>query len=219
VDWGRKADSARLCSGLAGLAKFERGARCSERKIYKDIEGLSELSDLEGLFLLRPEKKGKKMLSKKQLKIREFELSDLEYVKDLIKRTIDICYRDVYCKEIMDFFDMFHWGGNILKTAQDGYIVVAEVQGEIVGTGSLIGGAILRVFVDPAYQKQGIGKMIMNELEMRATMNGVETVQLRALANAKKFYESLGYLTVANSLVEVDNGRNFEYYQMEKRLK
>jgi GNAT superfamily N-acetyltransferase len=168
---------------------------------------------------LRSEKKGKKMLSKKQIKLREFELSDLEYVKNLIKRTIDICYRDVYCKEIVDFFDMFHWYGNILKTAQDGYIVVAEVQGKIVGTGGVIGGAVLRVFVDPAYQKQGLGKMIMNELEMRATANGVKTVRLRALANAKKFYESLGYLTVANSLVEVDTGRHFEYYQMEKRLK
>ncbi|MCX5636356.1 MAG: GNAT family N-acetyltransferase [Planctomycetota bacterium] len=159
------------------------------------------------------------MLSKEQIKVRDFELSDLEYVKDLVKRTINICYRDVYCKEIVDFFDMFHWDGNILKTARDGYIVVVEVQGKIVGTGSIIGGAILRVFVDPAYQKQGLGRMIMNKLEMRATANGVETVQLRALANAKKFYESLGYLTVANSLVEVDNGRNFEYYQMEKRLK
>lgn len=168
---------------------------------------------------MRPEKKGKKMLSKKQVKVREFELSDLEYVKDLIKRTINICYRDVYCREIMDFFDMFHWDGNILKTAQDGYIVVAEVQGKIVGTGSVIGSAILRVFVDAAYQKQGLGKMIMNELEMRAMANGVGTVQLRALANAKKFYESLGYLTVANSMVEVDNGMHFEYYQMEKTLK
>lgn len=159
------------------------------------------------------------MLSKEQIKVRDFELSDLEYVKDLVKRTINICYRDVYCKEIMDFFDMFHWDGNILKTAQDGYIVVAEVQGKIVGTGSLIGGAILRVFVDPSHQKQGLGRMIMNELEMRATANGVKTVQLRALANAKKFYESLGYLTVTEGLVEVDNGTHFEYYQMEKTLK
>jgi len=41
---------------------------------------------------------------------------------------------------------------------------------------------------------------------------------LRALAAAKKFYESLGYVTVAKGLVEVDNGRHLEYYKMVKSL-
>lgn len=167
---------------------------------------------------LKANRRGKKMLSKEQVSVRRFKLSDLESVKDVIHKTIDICYNGFYLKEVMDYFDMFHWDGNILKVARDGYTVVVEIQGKIVGTGSVIGDSVLRVFVDPAYQKQGLGKMIMNELETQAAASGVKVVQLRALAAARKFYESLGYVTVAKGLVEIDNGRHLEYYKMVKSL-
>jgi len=158
------------------------------------------------------------MLSKEQILVREFRTSDLESVKELINRTIDVCYNGFYLREVMDYFGMYNWDGNILKAARDGYIVVVETQGKIVGTGSIIGEVVLRVFVDPGYQRQGLGKMIMNELERQAATNGVKIVQLRALANARKFYESLGYVTVDKGLVKVDNGGCLEYYQMEKGL-
>jgi len=58
----------------------------------------------------------------------------------------------------------------------------------------------------------------MNELETQAAASGVKVVQLRALAAARKFYESLGYVTVAKGLVEIDNGRHLEYYKMVKSL-
>ena len=159
------------------------------------------------------------MLSKEQILVREFRTSDLESVKELINRAIDVCYNGFYLREVMDYFGMYNWDGNILKAARDGYIVVVETQGKIVGTGSIIGEVVLRVFVDPGYQRQGLGKMIMNELERQAATNGVKIVQLRALANARRFYESLGYSTVDKSTVEVDNDRWLEYYQMEKKLK
>ncbi len=158
------------------------------------------------------------MLSKEQISVRGFRLSDLENVKELINRTISISYNGFYVKEVMNYFDMYNWDGNILKAARDGCVVVVEAHGKIVGTGSVMGNVISRVFVDPGYQKQGLGKMIMKELERRAATNGVKTVQLRALANAKKFYESTGYSTVDKGLVEVDNGRHLDYYQMEKEL-
>lgn len=159
------------------------------------------------------------MSPREQILVREFELSDLESVKNLIKRTIDICYNGYYLREVLDYFEMYNWNGNILKVARDGHIVVAETQGEVVGTGSLINDVILRVFVDPTHHRQGLGRMVVNELERRAAANGVKVVHLRALANAMKFYESLGYLTSAKGLLEVDNGRHLEYYQMYKRLK
>jgi len=159
------------------------------------------------------------MLPKEQIHLREFEPSDLDQVRDLINRTIRVCYGDVYLKEIMDYFDMFHWGGNILKGARDGYTVVAETRGKIVATGSLAGEAILRVFVDPAHQKQGLGRVVMKELEKHAAARGVQVVRLRALANAKNFYESLGYRTISQRAVEVDNARHLEYYEMVKSLR
>lgn len=158
------------------------------------------------------------MLSKEQILVRGFRLADLENVKELINRTIDVCYKGYYCNEVMEYFDMYNWDGNILKVARDGYIVVVEKQGKIIGTGSVVGDVISRVFVDPGQQRQGLGKMIMNELERQAATNGVKVARLRALANARRFYESLGYVTVDKGLVKVDNGGCLEYYQMEKGL-
>ena len=158
------------------------------------------------------------MLSKEQILVRGFRLADLENVKELINRTIDVCYKGYYCNEVMEYFDMYNWDGNILKVARDGYIVVVEKQGKIIGTGSVVGDVISRVFVDPGQQRQGLGKMIMSELERQAATNGVKVARLRALANARKFYESLGYVTVDKGLVKIDNGRCLEYYQMEKGL-
>lgn len=158
------------------------------------------------------------MLSKEQILVRGFRLADLENVKELINRTIDVCYKGYYCNEVMEYFDMYNWDGNILKVARDGYIVVVEKQGKIIGTGSVVGDVISRVFVDPGQQRQGLGKMIMSELERQAATNGVKVARPRALANARKFYESLGYVTVDKGLVKIDNGRCLEYYQMEKGL-
>jgi GNAT superfamily N-acetyltransferase len=126
------------------------------------------------------------MASKEQILVREFKLADLDSVKELINRTINVCYNGFYLREVMDYFEMYNWEGNILKAARDGYIVVVETQQRIVVTGSVIGNVILRVFVDPTYQKKGLGGMIMNALESRAAANGVKVLQLRALANAKK---------------------------------
>ena len=158
------------------------------------------------------------MSVKQEIRIRKFERPDLEEVKALIERTIDTCYDGYYCREVMDYFDMFHWPGNILKVAREGFVAVALIEGKIVATGSIIKDKILRVFVDPSYQKRGLGRMIMDALEKQAAAGGLKSVQLRSLANAKKFYESLGYQTIEKGRVEVDNGSALEYYQMVKEL-
>lgn len=67
---GRKVESARLCFGLA---KFGRNARCSEQKTYKDIEDLSELSTLKGLFYWGLKRKERKMILKDSKKDAGYE--------------------------------------------------------------------------------------------------------------------------------------------------
>jgi GNAT superfamily N-acetyltransferase len=158
------------------------------------------------------------MLLKEKVRVRRFEIKDLEEVKELIARTIEVCYGDYYLKEVIDFFGMFHWDGNILKTALDGYIAVAEVNGRITATGSLMDDFILRVFVDPKHQKKGLGRMIMVGLERQASARGVKVLRLRSLASSRKFYESLGYKTVERGFEEVDNRKFFEYYRMVKEI-
>lgn len=152
------------------------------------------------------------------MKIREFRKTDLAAVKDLVNKTIDICYTGVYCAEAVQFFKDWHHDEKILKKAEDGYTIVLEQGGRIVGTGTLIYDEIVRVFVNPASQKYGFGKLIMQKLEEKAIAEGVEVVRLDASIPSKEFYDLLGYLTLEETFLEVGDNQRLDYYKMQKVL-
>jgi putative acetyltransferase len=150
--------------------------------------------------------------------IREFIEPDLQAVKQLVDRTIDISYADAYPDEAIAFFKEYHSETHILDDAKNGYTIVLEADGGIIGTGTLAGTTIGRVFVDPSYQHQGLGKAIMRRLEEKALANGVETLDLSASLVAKPFYDSLGYTTQEERAIPVENDRKLRYYAMVKRI-
>lgn len=158
------------------------------------------------------------MLQKDEIRIRDFSLSDLKRVEELINKTVDVCYRPVMREEVIRYLKGFHNTENILKIAEQGCTIVAEKNSKMVGTGSVVDGVVLRVYIDPDFQKQGIGKRIMRELERRSIREGVEEVMLRSTAVSWKFYILLGYSIVEKNYVEVENSCHLEYYVMEKRL-
>ena len=71
-----------------------------------------------------------------------------------------------------------------------GYIVIAESNGEILGTGTLLGTNVRRVYVNPSHQHEGIGKLIVAELERRALGLNLD---LAASLISRQFWESCGY--------------------------
>jgi GNAT superfamily N-acetyltransferase len=150
--------------------------------------------------------------------IREFREPDLQAVKRLVDKTIDISYADAYPEEAIAFFKEYHSEAHILDDAADGYMIVLEVGGETIGTGTLSGTTIGRVFVDPSYQHQGLGKAIMRTLEEKALANDVETLDLSASLVAKPFYDSLGYTTQEERSIPVENDQELRYYAMVKRI-
>ena len=152
------------------------------------------------------------------MKIREFEKADLAAVKDLVDKTIDICYSDVYCGEAVQFFKDWHHSDKILKNAREGYTIILEQGDRIVGTGTVVGNEIARVFVEPASQKCSFGKLIMQKLEEKALSRGVNIVKLDASLPSKKFYDLLGYVTLDETFLEVENNKELHYYKMEKSL-
>lgn len=151
-------------------------------------------------------------------KIRKFRSSDLDTVRDLIHNTIDACYSGVYNKESIKYFKDYHTCENILKAANEGYVIVLEQNNQIIGTGTIIDNYIVRVFIVPAFQKNGFGKLIMHKLEKKALLSGISVAKLDSSLPAKKFYDSLGYVTVERAFLEVGNGKKLNYYKMEKQL-
>jgi GNAT superfamily N-acetyltransferase len=158
------------------------------------------------------------MIEGDDISIREFRSSDLRVVRSLIYDTIDVCYSDAYPKEAVQFFKDWHCDEKILKRADEGYTVVLRKDNQTIGTGTLLSDEIAGVFVDPAFQKRGFGKLIMRKLEEKAFSLGISVVKLDASLPSKRFYDSLGYITLEETFLEVENGKRLDYYKMQKSL-
>jgi GNAT superfamily N-acetyltransferase len=153
------------------------------------------------------------------MNVREFKKSDLGDVRELIYRTIDVCYRKDYCPEAIKFFKDWHRDEHILKDAENGYMIVLTENERIVATGAVNDGEIKRVFVETELQGKGFGRLIMEKLEERARQDGVGRVRLDASLPSEKFYDLLDYETTEKTYLEVENGKKLDYYKMEKLIK
>jgi N-acetylglutamate synthase-like GNAT family acetyltransferase len=158
------------------------------------------------------------MAKRTDIRIRRFRRSDLVAVKELIYSTIDICYSADYTKEAVQYFKQYHCDKNILKGAAKGCTIVLEKNNRIIGTGTIIDNHIMRVFVNPKFQKRGLGKLIMNKLEDKAIYSGVNKVKLDASLPSKTFYDTLGYKTREKTYVKLENNKKLHYYKINKEL-
>jgi GNAT superfamily N-acetyltransferase len=152
------------------------------------------------------------------MEIQEFKKTDLDAVKGLVDETIDICYTGIYCAEAVQFFKDWHTEDKILQNAAEGFTIVLEQSGRIVGTGTIVADEIARVFVNPEFQKRGFGKLIMDKLEGKALSTGAGIVKLDASIPSKKFYDLLGYITLEKTFIEVENNKRLDFYKMQKML-
>ena len=153
------------------------------------------------------------------IQIREFNKEeDLRSIYRLIQHTIDTSYHEAYPREAIEFFKEYHSKDNILGDAATGYTVVAECNHEVLGTGTLLGNNVRRVFVSPLHQYKGIGKLIIRELERKASLDKLTTLDLEASLVSRQFWEALGFLVEREDYVLVRNDQKLSYYKMIKTL-
>lgn len=76
-------------------------------------------------------------------------------------------------------------------------LVLVAIQDQvIVATAALDGNVVRSVFVNPALQGQGIGRLLMIEIELRAREAGVTVLSVPSSLTAEPFYTKLGFNTV-----------------------
>lgn len=80
----------------------------------------------------------------------------------------------------------------------DARIVVAEVDGDVVGFGHLdvAEREVRSIYVHPAYARRGVGVAILSALESAARDRGLSSLSLLAALNAVAFYERAGWQAV-----------------------
>ncbi|MDD1964130.1 GNAT family N-acetyltransferase [Pseudomonas putida] len=87
----------------------------------------------------------------------------------------------------------------VLKLMSLRQVYVACIDTHVVATASLAGNTVRSVFVDPAYQRQGIGSLLMAAIESVAVKSGIERLRLPSSITAQGFYLSLGFVKVRDA--------------------
>ena len=150
--------------------------------------------------------------------IRPFHKLDLTALRRLILETIDTNYIDLYPPHAVAFFKRFHGELAILERASRGILLVAERNGDLIATGSLVGSEILAVFVHPTCQRSGLGKALMTLLESKAVASGITQSRLSVSLASKRFYEDLGYDLFEKGLKDVGEGQRLDFWKARKTL-
>ncbi|MCU0724077.1 MAG: GNAT family N-acetyltransferase [Planctomycetes bacterium] len=154
----------------------------------------------------------------KGARIRRARPGDLPGVLRLVHGTIDACYAGVYPPNAVRRFKELHTEAQIAEDARAGITLVAEADGQTVGTGTVVGDHVKRVFVDPTMQGRGVGRAIMARLEEEARRGGVPEIRLEVSIPSRKFYETLGYADFTDSSWDVGDGQRLLFWTAGKGL-
>jgi GNAT superfamily N-acetyltransferase len=130
--------------------------------------------------------------------VRQAQPRDADAAVDVVRRSIaELCVAD----HRGDEETLARWLAN--KTPEtfrgwlsnpDNFCVVAESGDGLFGVGLLRrGGQVLLFYLAPGSQRQGIGRAIHASLEARANQWGSSLLCLESTADARPFYEALGY--------------------------
>ena len=150
--------------------------------------------------------------------IRNSVSADVESIRRLIDATIESSYAGVYPPRAVRHFKEFHSADRILERQSAGDVLVAEQDGRLVATGSLVGAEISGVFVLPQLQRSGIGSQMMDRLEREAQLAGRDSIRLDVSLPSKGFYERRGYRLLDRRSMDVGEGERLHYWTAEKAL-
>lgn len=106
----------------------------------------------------------------------------------------------------MKFFLNLHSRENISADILSGKVHAAVCDNDVVGTGTLDGEHIKRLFVLPQFQGQGVGTIIMDHLEAEI-IKDFGCVRPDSSLPAGKFYHDRGYVTENYAEIRLENGK------------
>lgn len=143
---------------------------------------------------------------------------DAKTIYEIVQDTIKKIYPKYYLPEIVDRFCTYHNQENIGEDIVHENTYVLFENGTIIGTGTMHGNHITRVYVLPEFQGNGFGTFIMQQLET-AIAKQYDKAEIDASLPACRLYYNLGYTTTDHGIWECANGVIQVYEIMEKNLK
>lgn len=149
--------------------------------------------------------------------IRIAEIKDLEVVFQITSNTISEIYSHYYAKGVVDFFLKHHSRENIISDIENGMVWLLEENGCMVGTVTIKGNAVNRLFVLPKYQSYGYGSQLMDFAETEIA-GKFSSINIDSSLAAKEMYLKRGYKEKNTCRIQADNGDILIYDEMEKQI-
>jgi len=129
------------------------------------------------------------------MEIVKADSADFEQVKRITQDTIKQIYPHYYPTGVVAFFREHHSDNAIMTDIINEKVFIINNDIDCIGTVTIDGNEINRLFVLTQYQKQGYGTTLMEYAENRIFENYSE-VQLHASLPGKKLYIKRGYFAV-----------------------
>jgi len=151
--------------------------------------------------------------------LRACEISKIKFIHirkvvRLIGRTLKLSNSRDYNEEVLNNLLRLYSHSNFKKLVRKRTCYILKLDKKIIGTVCIRKNRVYTLFVDPDYQGNGYGKMLLEFAESKIMENGYVTVELSASLTARNFYRSMGYRELD---YEKDNSYG-DVINMEKRL-
>jgi GNAT superfamily N-acetyltransferase len=141
--------------------------------------------------------------------------ADLDLVSNIVETTISAIYPLYYPCDVVQYFLDLHAPDRILVDIDAGFVSLFESDSVMVGTGTIHGNEITRVFVLPEFQRRGHGSIIMNQLE-DIVFKTHSVVKLSSSFPAFGMYLKRGYIPKTWRRLTTPRGQFLCYHNMEK---
>lgn len=157
-------------------------------------------------------------MSYNTIKIIKATLVDINAVKNIVHTTIKTIYQHYYPLDVVHFFLGHHSDENIKNGIETETVLLLEIDGIIVGTGSTYKNEVVRMFVLPQFQGLGYGTLLMNELEDILSKKYSE-IMLDSSLPAYNMYIKRGYMPIEYKKIITPNKDVLCFNIMKKYIK
>jgi len=147
------------------------------------------------------------------MRIRTANPADFNTVKEITVKTIKEVYPHYYPKGAVEFFLEHHNDENIINDIQNNKVFLCYNNEHIpIGTVTINGNEICRLFILPQYQGKGYGRKLLDYCE-RSIFEKYGEILLDSSLPAKRIYLKRGYTAIETNLIKVHNN-DFLFYDV-----
>ena len=148
--------------------------------------------------------------------IKKSAINDFAIIKNIVQTTINTVYPKYYPGGAVDFFLKHHSDKNIKNSIEDDEVYLFSENNTIIGTGTINGNEIDRLFILPEFQGKCFGTKALDYFESEI-LKKYEDVVLSASFPAFEMYQKRGYVPFQYNKLLTENGDYLCFFNM--RLK